>query len=421
MAQARRVAITGVGLVTPLGNDAESTWTALTAGTSGVGPITRFDASELPVRIAAEVKQFDPIPYVGIKDLKKVDPFCQFAIAAADMAVADAKLTDVGYDPATIGVIVGSGMGGIATIEHYIGVYLEHGFKKVSPFFIPRLIANMAPGQIAIRHGFSGVNYTTTSACASGAHAIGEAFRLVRFGLQEAMIAGGAEAGVTAMTVVGFAAMRALSTRNETPETASRPFDRTRDGFVVGEGAGILVLESWERAVERNAHIYAEVVGYGANADAYHMTTPAPEGRGAALCMEKALREGGVRIEEVSYINAHGTSTEYNDVNETQAIKTVFGEHAYRLAVSSTKSMTGHALGAAGGIEAAFTALAIDRGQVPPTINLVEPDPECDLDYVASGVRQAAIEVALSNAFGFGGANACLVFRRAAHRHGSRT
>lgn len=412
MAQFERVVITGLGLVTPLGNDVESNWDALVHGRSGVGPISRFDASALPVRIAAEVKNFDAEPLLGKKDIKKVDPFCQFAIAAAEMAVGESGLKSAGYDPARIGVIVGAGMGGISTVEHYVGAFLEHGIKKVSPFFIPRLIANMAPGQIAIRHGFRGVNYSTASACASGCHAIGEAFRLIRLGIQDAMVAGGSEAGVTPLTVAGFTVMRALSMRNDEPEAASRPFDRHRDGFVVGEGAGVVVMESLERAVGRGAHIYAEVVGYGANSDAYHMTSPAPQGVGAADCMALALAEAGVRPADVGYINAHGTGTEYNDVCETQAIKRTFGEHAYRLAVSSTKSMTGHALGGAGGIETAFTALALDRRVLPPTRNLSEPDPECDLDYVSEGARPAIVDVALCNAFGFGGANACIALRR---------
>lgn len=412
MANPQRVVITGVGLVTPLGNDVATTWANLVAGRSGVGPITRFDASDLPVRIAAEVRGFDPVPYVGAKDLKKVDPFCQFAIAAAEMAIVDARIAGSPYDASRIGVIVGAGMGGIATVEHYVAAYREHGIKKISPFFIPRLIANMAPGQIAIRHGYRGVNFSTASACASGCHAIGEAFRLIRFGLQDAMVAGGAEAGVTPLTVAGFAVMRALSTRNDSPEAASRPFDRERDGFVVGEGAGIVVLESRERALARGAHVYAEIVGYGANADAYHITTPAPDGEGAAACMALALAEGGIEVEQVDYINAHGTGTEYNDVNETVAIKRLFGASVERIAVSSTKSMTGHALGAAGGIETVFTALALERGCIPPTINLTHPDPECDLDYVADGARSQAIDVALCNAFGFGGTNACLALRR---------
>lgn len=412
MAPPRRVVITGLGLVTPLGNDVTSSWTAALAGRSAAGPITRFDTARLPVHIAAEVRGFDPIPYFGKKDAKKADAFCQFAVAAADEAVASANLARAGYASERVGVILGVGMGGIETIESTVAGFNEAGMKKVSPFFIPRLIANMAPGQIAIRHQLRGVNYCTTSACASGGHAIGEAFRLIRSGAQDAMVAGGAEAGVTPLTVAGFAAMRALSTRNAEPTRASRPFDRDRDGFVIGEGAGVVILESLDAASARGASIFAELVGYGANADAYHITTPAPDGCGAAACMRLALADAGEPPEAVDYINAHGTGTEYNDVNETRAIKTAFGDHAPRLMVSSTKSMTGHALGAAGGIEAVFTALSLAQGRIPPTINLETPDPECDLDYVPGMSRERRIRLALSNSFGFGGTNACLALRR---------
>jgi len=412
MANDRRVAITGLGLVSPLGNEVESNWQAAVAGRSGIAAISHFDPSALPVRIAGEVRGFDAEPLLGKKDVKKSDRFCQFAIAAADEAVRQARLEAAGYDSSRVGVIIGAGMGGIATMERSIAAFLEGGMKKVSPFLIPRLIANMAPGQIAIRHGFTGVNYSTSSACASAGHAIGEAFRLIRFGLQDAMVAGGAEAGVTALTIAGFAAMRALSTRNAEPQRASRPFDRERTGFVVGEGAGVIVLESFEQALRRGAVVHAELIGYGANCDAYHITAPTPDGRGAAACMALALDEAGVQIDSVDYINAHGTATEHNDANETQAIKRLFGDHARRLVVSSTKSMTGHALGAAGGIEAVFTILALGRGVVPPTINLDTPDPECDLDYVPNQARAMQLDVALSNSFGFGGANVCLAFRR---------
>jgi 3-oxoacyl-[acyl-carrier-protein] synthase II len=412
MVMDRRVVITGMGLVTPLGNDVAKSWGAAIAGHSAVGPIARFDASALPTRIAAEVRGFDPIPYFGAKEAKKVDRFCQFAVAAADEAIAQAHLLTAGYEPSRIGAIVGVGMGGIDAIEATMATFLEGGVKKVSPFFIPRLIANMAPGQIAIRHGLTGVNYSTTSACASGGHAIGEAFRLIRFGLQDAMVAGGAEAGVTPLTLAGFAAMRALSSRNDDPQRASRPFDRDRDGFVVGEGAGVVILESLDRALARGATIFAEIAGYGANADAHHITSPAPDGRGAAACMALALADAGEAPEAVDYINAHGTATEYNDSNETTAIKAVFGPHVRRLAVSSTKSMMGHALGASGGIEAVFATLAVADGVLPPTINLDNPDPLCDLDYVAHYARARPVRLALSNSFGFGGANACLAFRR---------
>jgi 3-oxoacyl-[acyl-carrier-protein] synthase II len=408
----RRVVVTGIGTVSPLGCGTEKNWEALIAGRSGVGPITLFDAGELSVRFAGEVRDLDASVYFDKKELKKVDRFIQFSVAAAQMAMDDARLEVTEESAARIGVIVGVGIGGIATIEEGHRTVLESGVKRLTPFFIPRVIANMAPAQIAMRFGCTGTNYTTTSACASGGHAVGEAYRLVRFGYQDAVVAGGAEAAITPMGVAGFAAMRALSTRNDDPQRASRPFDRGRDGFVMGEGAGILILESLERARARGAHIYAEVAGYGANGDAYHITMPAPEGRGAAQCMRLALEDGEIDPLHVDYINAHGTSTPYNDANETQAIKSVFGEHAARVAVSSTKSMTGHLLGGAGGIEAAYTVLAIARGTLPPTINYEEADPECDLDYVPNRARPAAVRVALSNSFGFGGTNACVAFRR---------
>jgi len=328
------------------------------------------------------------------------------------MAMDDAGFVIDPDEAERVGVLIGVGMGGIATIEEYVQAYLEHGLRRVSPFFIPRLIANLAPGQIAIRFGAKGINYAPASACSSGGHAIGEAYRLVRLGFQDAMIAGGSEAAVTPLGVGGFAVMRALSTRNDEPERASRPFDRDRDGFVIAEGAGVLLLESLEKAQARGARIYAEVVGYGANADAYHITSPSPEGEGAARCMELALEDGGIDPLEVDHINAHGTSTPYNDVTETRAIKSVFGEHAARLAVSSTKSMTGHLLGAAGGVEAIYTILALRHQFIPPTINYSEPDPECDLDYVPNVARHTLVRVALSNSFGFGGTNVCLAFRR---------
>ena len=416
----RRVVVTGIGIVSPLGCGTEKNWEALTAGRSGVAPITLFDASELSVRFAGEVRDLDAGAYFEKKDLKKVDRFTQFSVAAAQMAMDDAKLGVTEENAPRIGVIVGVGIGGIATIEEGHRTVLESGAKRLTPFFIPRVIANMAPAHIAMRFGWTGTNYTITSACASGGHAVGEAYRLVRFGYQDAVIAGGAEAAVTRMGVAGFAVMRALSTRNEEPERASRPFDRGRDGFVMGEGAGILILESLDHARARGAHIYAEIAGYGANGDAYHMTMPAPEGRGAAQCMRLALEDGEIDPLHVDYINAHGTSTPYNDANETQAIKKVFGEHAGRVAVSSTKSMTGHLLGGAGGIEAGYTVLAIARGVLPPTINYEEPDPECDLDYVPNRARPAAIRVALSNSFGFGGTNACVAFRRYEEREAER-
>jgi 3-oxoacyl-[acyl-carrier-protein] synthase II len=408
----QRVVVTGLGAVSPLGCGVATNWQALLAGQSGIGPLTAFDASDFPVRIAGEVRDFDPADYLEKKDIKKVDRFAQFAIAAAQMAVDDARLVVKRETAGRIGVVVGVGMGGIATIEEYERIFLEHGLKRVSPFFIPRLIANMAPGLIAIRFGCTGVNYTPTSACASGGQAVGEAFRLIRYGEQDVVITGGTEAAVTPLGVGGFAVMRAMSTRNEAPERASRPFDRGRDGFVIGEGSGILVVESLAHAQARGAHIYCELVGYGANGDAYHITSPAPDGRGAAECMRLALASGAIDPLDVGYINAHGTSTPYNDLNETQAIKAVFGEHAARIAVSSTKSMTGHLLGGAGGVEAVYTTLALERGWLPPTINYEDPDPECDLDYVPNTARRAQVRVALSNSFGFGGANACVAFRR---------
>jgi 3-oxoacyl-[acyl-carrier-protein] synthase II len=407
----RRVVVTGLGLITPLGNDTATNWQRVIAGHSGIAAISRFDASSFPVRIAGEVRGFDPAAFIDKKELRRMDAFVHYAVAAAQMAVDDAQLAVEPAEAERIGVIVGVGMGGIATIEETLRLYFESGLKKVSPFFIPRLIANMAPGQIAMRFGAKGVNYTTTSACASGGHAVGEAFHLVRYGHQDVVLAGGAEAAVTPLGVGGFAVMRALSTRNDEPQRASRPFDRERDGFVIAEGAAVLVLETLERARSRGARIYAEVVGYGANADAYHLTMPSPGGAGAARCMRLALEDADLAPEAVDYINAHGTSTPYNDVNETQAIKQVFGAHAARLAVSSTKSMTGHALGAAGAIEAAYLALSTFHGLVPPTINYENPDPECDLDYVPNTARHMPVRVALSNSFGFGGANACLAFR----------
>jgi 3-oxoacyl-[acyl-carrier-protein] synthase II len=407
----RRVGVTGIGMVTPLGNDLATTWHHVQAGRSGIGVISGFDASMLPVRIAGEVRGFEPAAFIEKKDLKKMDRFTQYALAAAQMAVDDAQLR---IDPAAaeqVGVVIGVGMGGMMTVEETARQYHATGSERVGPFFIPRLTANMAPAHIAIRFNAKGVNHVIATACASGGDAIGTAARLIRFGYQDTMLAGGAEAGVTFMCVSGFAAMRALSTRNHEPERASRPFDRGRDGFVIAEGAAILVLEALDAAVARGARVYAEVAGYGANTDAYHITNPSPDGEGAARCMRLALADGTVDAAEVDYINAHGTSTLANDVNETLAIKHVFGEQAPRLAVSATKSMIGHALGAAGAIEAAVTALAVHHQVMPPTINLEQPDPACDLDYVPHQARHAPIRAALSNSFGFGGANACLVLR----------
>src|SRR5262245_5205641 len=379
---ARRVVVTGTGLVTPLGTGVEKNWTALMAGRSGIGPITRFECSDFPTRIAGEVRDFVPEDWVERREIKKMDPFIQFAVAAAQMAMDQSGLKVTPEIADRVGTIVGVGMGGIASIEQFHTLYLESRLRKVSPFFVAKVIANLAPGQISIRFGARGVNFTPTSACASGANAIGEAFRYIRDGSQDAVIAGGSEAALCGLGVGGFIAMRALSTRNDDPERASRPFDRGRDGFVIAEGAGIVVLESLAHARARSARILGEVIGYGANADAFHITAPAPGGEGAARCMQQALADARIAPDEVGYINAHGTSTEYNDASETEAIRTVFGEHAGKLAVSSTKSMTGHTLGAAGGIEAVYTVLALERGRLPPTINYEEPDPACDLDYV---------------------------------------
>ena len=410
--QHRRVAVTGVGLVTPLGTGVDKNWQALVEGRSGVATITRFDPTDFPTRIAGEVRDFRAEDYIEKKEIKKMDLFIQYAMAAADMAVSSSGLKIDDANAAGVGVVIGVGLGGLPTIEEYHGVYLESGLRRISPFMIPKLIANMAPGQIAMKYGAKGVNYTPTSACSSGAHAVGEALRMIRHGYQDVVICGGAEACISPTGVGGFIAMRALSTRNDAPERASRPFEKSRDGFVMGEGAGVLVLEELEAARRRGATVLAEVVGYGTNCDAYHMTQPSPEGVGAADCMRLCLEDGGIQPDAVHYINAHGTSTEFNDANETKAIKRVFGEYAARLAVSSTKSMTGHLLGGAGGVEAVFTVLALENGVIPPTINYEEADPECDLDYVPNVARKAPIEVALSNSYGFGGTNVSLAFRR---------
>jgi 3-oxoacyl-[acyl-carrier-protein] synthase II len=409
----RRVVITGLGLVSPLGTGLAKNWDALCEGRSGIRKLTHFPISAaFASRIAGEVPDFRAEDFIETKEIKKMDLFIQYAVAAAAMAAEDGGFKVEPDWAAQVGVIVGVGFCGIETIETTKEALLNGGPRKISPFFIPKVISNLAPGQIAIRHGAKGVNWTPTSACASGTHAIGESFHLIRRGLQDAVIAGGAESAITPLGVGGFAAMKALSTRNDEPERASRPFDKDRDGFVIGEGSGILILEERERALKRGAKVYAEIIGYGANGDAYHITAPAPEGDGAARCMALALKDAGIVPSEVDYINAHGTSTEYNDANETQAIKRVFGEHALKLAVSSTKSMTGHLLGAAGAVEGVFSALTLHHGIIPPTINYENPDPACDLDYVPNKARKADVRVALSNSFGFGGTNACVVFRR---------
>lgn len=410
----RRVVVTGVGLVTPLGTGTEENWQALMAGRSGIRQITRFDASVLPARVAGEVPDFDPQRFIERKDIKKMDIFIQYAMGAARMAVSQSGLPDPLGTPERSGVIVGVGMGGLATLEEAYHHFQALEIRRVSPFFIPRLIPNMAAGQIALRFGAKGPSYATTSACASGAHAIGDAVDLIRTGRQDVMLAGGAEAPVCLLGIGGFTAMRALSTAfNDEPTRASRPFDNRREGFVVAEGAGMLVLEDLDHARARGATILAEILGYGANCDAYHMTQPSPEGVGAATCIGLALADSHLRPDQVDYVNAHGTGTPYNDEAETMALKTVFGEHARRIAVSSTKSMTGHLLGAAGAVEAVYSVLSVGRGKVPPTINLDEPDPACDLDYVPHTARDADVRVALSNSFGFGGTNVTLAFGRA--------
>lgn len=408
----RRVAVTGLGAVSPLGVGVQENWDALCAGKSGIRRITKFPCDDFPAQIAGEV-DFDPLQYVEKKDLRRMDAFILYAMAAATMAMEDSGLPIDDANAARVGCIVGVGIGGLQTIEDTHDSYVESRLRRLSPFFIPKLICNLAPGHISMKFGVRGPNFAPVSACASGAHGVGESFRQIRDGYLDAAICGGAEAAITALGVAGFGIMRALSTRNDEPQRASRPFDLGRDGFVMGEGAGILILEEWEAAKARGARIHGEVIGYGASGDAHHITQPAPEGRGAAECIRIALDDAGIDPGEVDYINAHGTSTQYNDSNETLAIKTVFGEHARRLAISSTKSMTGHLLGAAGGLESVYSILALREQTLPPTINYEEPDPACDLDYVPNQARSAAARIALSNSFGFGGTNACLVFQRA--------
>jgi 3-oxoacyl-[acyl-carrier-protein] synthase II len=408
----RRVVVTGVGLVSPVGVGTEATWDALCAGCSGIGRITRFDPSQYSAQIAGEVKQFDPVEFISRKDVKKMDVFIQFAIAASQFAMDDAALTVTADIATRVGVFIASGIGGFSTIEREHRALLEGGPRRISPFFIPAAIINLAAGQVSIRFGAKGPNSATCTACSASAHAIGDAFEIIRRGDADVMIAGGSEAAITPMGVGGFAAMRALSTRNDEPQRASRPFDRDRDGFIMGEGAGVIILEELGFARRRDAPIYAELVGYGMSADAFHITAPSEDGDGAMRLMAMALRSAGVSPLQVDYINAHGTSTPYNDKLETMAIKRVFGEHARKLAISSTKSMTGHLLGAAGGLEAGITVLAVKRQVIPPTINYETSDPECDLDYVPNRKREAAIEYALSNSMGFGGTNGALLFKR---------
>lgn len=408
----RRVVITGMGMVSPLGTGVEKSWQALLQGKSGIGKITKFDATGYDTQIAAEVKDFLPENFLDKKEIRRMDVFIQYAMAASIMAMEDAQLKITPANADRIGVIVGAGLGGLTTIESFHKTLLEKGPSRISPFFIPMLIVNEAPGQISMRFGAKGPNSSVVTACATGNHNIGDAWRMIQRGDADGIIAGGVEATITPLAVSGFNAMKALSTRNAEPEKASRPFDKERDGFIIGEGAGIIILEELHHALDRGAKIYAEIVGYGLTGDAYHITAPSPDGEGAARCMVMALKDQEIPIQEVDYINAHGTSTQLNDMLETLAIKNVFHEHARKLAISSTKSMTGHLLGGAGGIEAIFTILTIHTGMIPPTVNYENPDPECDLDYVPNEARRADVRVALSNSFGFGGTNAVLTFKK---------
>lgn len=409
----RRVVVTGIGLITPLGTGVEKTWKNLCEGKSGIRRIQRFDPSDLPSKVAGEIIDFVPENFMEKGEARKNDLFIQYAIAASRMAIENSGIKSFNEFSERAGVIIGVGIGGLPRIEDYHNALNAGGYRKVSPFFIPMVIGNLACGKVSIEWGLRGPNFCTTTACASGAHAIGEAMRKIQCGDADVMIAGGSESTITPLAVAGFSVMKALCTKyNNEPERASRPFEQNRDGFVIAEGAGVMVLEELEFAKRRGAKIYAELIGYGLNSDAYHITAPAPDGEGFVRCMELCMKDAGVNKEEVDYINAHGTSTHYNDLYETRAIKRVFGEHAYRLAVSSTKSMTGHTLGASGGIEAVFTVLAIKNGMLPPTINYEEPDPECDLDYISNAARQKDVRLAMSNSFGFGGTNACLLFKR---------
>jgi 3-oxoacyl-[acyl-carrier-protein] synthase II len=409
----RRVVVTGIGVVSPIGNDIATTWRSLLEGKSGAGPITHFDATKFPVRFAAELKGFDPLQYMDRKEAKRADAYTQYAVAAAVQAMTDAGFSNGhGMDPDRVGVIIGSGIGGLTSFEEQHDVYRERGPGKISPFFIPMFIADIAAGIVSMRFNAKGPNYATVSACATSAHAIGDAFRTIQYGDADMMLAGGSEATVTPMAIGGFANMKALSERNDSPETASRPFDQTRDGFVMGEGGGVVILEELETATRRGARIYAELVGYGATGDAYHLTAPAPDGEGAQRAMRRAMKDAGVQPADVQYINAHGTSTPANDVNETKAIKAVLGDAAKKVNVSSTKGSTGHMLGAAGVMELAFSSLVVREGMIPPTINYRNPDPECDLNYTPNAAIKRDVTVALSNSFGFGGHNVSLAVRR---------
>jgi len=411
MSTNKRVVVTGIGAVTPLGNDAITTWENIVAGVSGIGPLTRINADEYPAKVAAEVKDFNPEDFMDKKDARKMDRFTQYALAASLMAVKDADLQITDENAPRVGVWIGSGIGGMETFENQYENFQKRGYKRVSPFFVPMLIPDMASGQVSITLGARGVNSCTVTACATGTNSIGDAFKVIQRGDADAMITGGAEAPITKMSVAGFCANTALSF-NPDPKTASRPFDANRDGFVIGEGAGIVVLEELEHALARGAKIYAEIVGYGSTGDAYHITSPAPGGEGGARAMKMAINDAGLAPEDVSYINAHGTSTAYNDKFETMAVKEVFGDYAYKVPMSSTKSMTGHLLGAAGGIEAIFSVLAIRDSILPPTINFETADPDCDLDYIINTHRKQEVNVAMSNSLGFGGHNATIVFKK---------
>jgi 3-oxoacyl-[acyl-carrier-protein] synthase II len=408
----KRVVVTGLGAVTPIGIGKDEFWQSLLAGKSGIGKITHFDASEYTTQIAGEVKDFDPTKYIDKKEAKRMDPFTQFAVAASKMAFEDSGINLETEDRTRIGTMIGTGIGGMDTLNEQYKNLFDKGPNRISPFFIPMMIGNMAAGQTSITFGLQGPCSCVTTACATGTNAIGDAFKVIQRGDADVMVAGGTEAAISPIAVAGFCSMKALSTRNDEPEKASRPFDKDRNGFVMGEGAGVVILESLEHAVARGAHIYAEIIGYGSNADAYHITAPAPEGAQAAKCMAMALRDGGIETEAVDYINAHGTSTPLNDKNETLAIKSLFGEHAYKLAVSSIKSMTGHLLGAAGGIECIATVLTLENDMIPPTINCDEPDEEMDLDYVPHTSRKQVVNVALSNSLGFGGHNATILLKK---------
>jgi len=406
----RRVVVTGMGIISPLGIGIEENWSAITNGRSGIGPITRFDTESFPVRFAGEVAGFDAEKYMEHKEVKKMDRFIHFAVAASDDALKDSGFEITEKNAERVGVQVGVGLGGLPAIEKFHNIYKERGVRKISPFFIPMVIANLASGQVSIHSGAKGPNTCVVTACATGTHSIGDAARLIQYGDADVMIAGGTESVITPLCIGGFHAAKALSTRNEDPKSASRPFDRDRDGFVIGEGCGVVVLEEYEAAKKRGAKMYGEVAGYALNGDAHHITSTAPNGEGAARCMNLALKNASINNSDIQYINAHGTSTGA-DSAESQAIKSTFGNHAYNLAVSSTKSMTGHLLGAAGGIEAIYTLLAIKRGVLPPTINYNTPDPECDLDYIPNQAREVKVSTAISNSFGFGGTNAVLVFK----------